>query len=408
MTTAKPSGSYTVFDYNPRTRRFEQRSGPRGSTYTDRAKGRSFGKRSGPHNPAALPSGGGYAGGSASRVSRAMRAAGRVGLLGARANPVIRTINIAGDIVGEFGPMWFQRPAEYPDPSEKPDLPAGWAVSCFNAELPWDIGYGKGGQTVTACPGGNCWSTYTNPGVDMNDSLVPLNYQNSRGQWIKQYVSAGPANALWGTPPGRYAQKIKICGDGAGVNPKYQVFARMPMVRQPKAQPLPTAVPPPPVMSESSSPRSNVGPRYRPYQQPSVEFGPKGQVSYPPHNRAPAKAGTRERKGTASRGTALAAIAKIYDLGTEAKDVIDILYDNLGKKCPGAKSLSDKSYCVYKNLGTLNVGNSILELAKNTYEDKVYGKVFGTVGKYTPFGSMTPSTGPSRQPGPIKNLSARS
>lgn len=425
MTTNKPTGAYTVFDYNPRTRRFEERSGPRGSTYTDRARDRDFGKRSGPHNPSALPSSGGYGGGSA---SRAVRAAARIGLLGARAHPVVRTTTTAFDVahtlLGEWG---ITSPAEYgePDFSGFERFGSGWGqsgwVSCFDPNVPWTGPGGTGYSLHLNTPGGGCgpgffhvnaYHSDTAP-TDLADYMLDWRIASGVRQWSYRAFEGGGANGreLWH----RHEMKLKTTAAGWRNNTgfweiPYPEGIRIPLkvTRQPVVQRLPAAAPPPPVIQESSTPRPNVAPRNRPYQAPSIQVSPGGSVSFPPHNRAPTVSGTRERKANAGLRTALGVIAKIYDSTTEAKDIIDILYDNLGKKCKGAKSLSDKSYCVYKNIGSLNVGNAVLELAKNHYEDKVYGKFFGTVGKHTGFGSMLPGTGPSRDPGPVRNLSARS
>lgn len=113
------------------------------------------------------------------------------------------------------------------------------------------------------------------------------------------------------------------------------------------------------------------------------------------HTLAPPTGTDREKKSRNSAAVVGALISKLYDATTEAKDVVDILYDNLGKKCKGAKSMSDKSYCVWKNINTLDVDAAIGDLIRNHFEDKVYGRIFGTVGRNTPYGSMQPGYSPN-------------
>lgn len=124
-------------------------------------------------------------------------------------------------------------------------------------------------------------------------------------------------------------------------------------------------------------------PRVKPYQLPAVtanipqtETGPIG-ITNTPHNRLPPKRGERERKRGVKPKIALAVVASIYDSATEAKDIVDILYANLGRKCKGAKSMSQKANCIYNNLDSLDVDAAILDLIQNHYEDKVWGSYFG-------------------------------
>lgn len=79
----------------------------------------------------------------------------------------------------------------------------------------------------------------------------------------------------------------------------------------------------------------------------------------------------------------------LYNGATEADEIVDILYDNLGKKCKGAKSMSDKAYCIYKNLDSLDIDSAVPDLVWNHIEDKAWGAFFG-LGKHAPFGAQLP------------------
>lgn len=177
--------------------------------------------------------------------------------------------------------------------------------------------------------------------------------------------------------------------------------------------PLPLAEPPLPAISITDQPAPNprTRPRLRPYEKPaiSVDIGPGGPTHVPPvqtiHKEVPPGPGLKERKEKTTLGTALGLISALYDATTEAQEIVDILYKHLRKKCKGAKSMSEKANCVWRNLDSLNVAGAMADLIANHYEDQVYGVVFGLVGKHTPFGSMLPGSGPYRDPGEVKPTS---
>lgn len=394
MTKPVNPSDFTVFDYNPRTRRFEERRGPRGSSYADRARDRDFGSRGrlADEYGKNLPSGG-YSGGS--RSSRVMRAARKIGLGAARLNPVGRAINTAFDAAQSFKPEWaWQVPAQ----EAGYEFPPGGTACCSNGP--------SGRNSVQWVAGSKC------PSINLCGitGQVPNMIE---GTYTANGNSEMPTKGLWLLmgPGGWISEELRLGRYTVGEVQFYPGPVELPVYRQARdraALRLPASAPPTPAISETLTPRPNLARREKPYQAPALQFEPGVAPSFTPHNRLPARVGVRERKANVSRSGALALIAALYDATTEAKDIVDILYDNLGTQCKGAKSLSEKSYCVYKNFGTLKVGMALLELAKNHYEDKVYGKIFGTVGKHTGFGSMLPGTGPSRDPGPIRNLSSRS
>lgn len=174
-----------------------------------------------------------------------------------------------------------------------------------------------------------------------------------------------------------------------------------------KALPLMSLAPPPAVQTEVSNGDKRLPGEepLAPYERPAVTVvldpdSKQPPPKYPdePHVLRPPYPNEREIKTKTGKWMAAQVLFALYDATTEAKDIVDILYSNLGKKCKGAKSMSDKSYCVWKNLDTLNVEKAMLEIVANHYEDKLWGRVFGPVGKHTPFGSMHPASKPVRTP----------
>lgn len=157
---------------------------------------------------------------------------------------------------------------------------------------------------------------------------------------------------------------------------------------------IPLSVPMPASITENF-PGRDPSPYERPlppYAIPSIdiEVAPGNSGHLPPrpgiHVRRKPRPNEREKKRGIPYPKVLGAIAALYDSTTEAKDIVDILYDNLGKKCRGAKSMNDKAYCVYSNLATLDIDQAISDLIVNHYEDKAYGKFF-SYGKHAPFGT---------------------
>lgn len=167
--------------------------------------------------------------------------------------------------------------------------------------------------------------------------------------------------------------------------------------------PVPTATPPLPIQFETYTPPagSNRPPPLKPYEEPMIEaiVDPGGGINMRggAHIRMPPGKNTREKKGKASGSAALALIGALYDGATEAAEIVDILYDNTAVSLPwrpgNPYSMSEKANFVWRNLDKLNIQGSIMDIVANHYEDKVWGRIFGTVGKHTPYGSMGPSHG---------------
>ena len=162
-------------------------------------------------------------------------------------------------------------------------------------------------------------------------------------------------------------------------------------------RPIGKGEPNPAEISISENGPSRVTGRLNPYEREAITAtfaGGRGTIDLAIHTLRGVDDGEREKKGWSRAQQALALLSALYDATTEAKDIVDILYDNLGRKCKGAKSMSDKAYCVWKNLDTLDYDQAVADLIQNHMEDKLYGRIYGTVGSNTPFGSMNPGLNP--------------
>lgn len=168
--------------------------------------------------------------------------------------------------------------------------------------------------------------------------------------------------------------------------------------------PLPrgNALTPPPFAVQESSPgfdqrrQNRKALRLKKYQRPalSIQIDPKHvphthlAPQLDKHDRLPPDYGDHEKKHNVKQALAKKVILKLYDATTEAKDIVDALYDALDKKCAGARSMNDKAYCVWKNLKYLDVDEAIKNLLANEIEDRIVGRFVGKVGKNTPYGTI--------------------
>lgn len=179
--------------------------------------------------------------------------------------------------------------------------------------------------------------------------------------------------------------------------------------------PIPLGIPPAPVVTDVYTPPAgdNRPPPLKPYEEPMIEaiVDPGGGINMRGggHVRQPPKPNERERKDKTSGSRALALIGALYDGATESAEIVGILYDNLSVKLPWRPgrpyTMSEKAYFVWANLDKLDVQGSIAGIVANHYEDKVWGRIFGTVGKHTKYGSMGPNHGGwGADLGPIKAL----
>lgn len=163
--------------------------------------------------------------------------------------------------------------------------------------------------------------------------------------------------------------------------------------------------PPEPVIRETRTGprRANFPlPRQRPYQRPALQYStdprddprfinnPRGNLQPVLHDVLPPGPGEHEKKHNDNWRRAKKLLAALYDKTTEANDVVKAVYDALpdAHKCKGAKSMSAKANCVYNNLRYLDIDKAIRNVLKNHFEDKIYGRIYQTVGKHTPYGTM--------------------
>lgn len=230
--------------------------------------------------------------------------------------------------------------------------------------------------------------------------------QRGNGRYVKIFL--GPATQIsplsWRMS---YDQIWQV--DRGAANPKPALKIEYKPAEEAISVPLPRLRPPPPAVQERVVPYKDdtrvlpYGRRQRPYQRPSldVRISPRsradsGRRHQPPveamHDLKPANRPEKEKKYYPRDAKKVGKfVYGLYDKTTEAKDIMDILYDNLprDKRCAGAKDLSSKSYCVWKNLEHLDIGGAMTDLIKNHVEDKAWGKFF-SYGKKSPFGSQLP------------------
>lgn len=346
------------------------------------------------------------------------RIALKLGLQAARLNPYVRLAHMGFDAV--YGAA---------------DLGGGWYQSS---------------PSQPAQEGGHDWigAGFTEPCVAYNYSQSPL----CPGNYTRLLITGGEMPCLSGEtfqvttgepaatdlelsiPPG-YAQWYNVfIGPKANINPpicnrfhynrhlKYYLRGGLPPVlvkyispqpaKDPLYSPLPRARPAPAAIIEEYPSDKRPDPRLQrkyerlPYRSPAGSWqflprpGPAGKG--PPrdddHILRPPGRNEREKKEKIGPRQALKLLGVLYDAGTEAGDIIDVLWDNMKCKPPFRPGrpygMSDKANYIYNNLGCLDLGGAIAGLLKNHFEDRyIYGKIFGTLGKHSPYGSLGPSHG---------------
>lgn len=298
-----------------------------------------------------------------------------------RANPYTRIANIAFDVAYE---MNWDNPMAYlvPERAESWQVPPGW--TCYSQ---------RSEPLSAAC--GNAVHIRTYSAGCIHVPADPLGGWNPAHRAVK----AGPIlggiyscnrfkSSLYVVYPNQHQVGGRTIDD----------FKYIP-ARSAVAMPVPLAVPAPAVVSEQYTPGPRDGLREltRPYQRPAIEVsvgGRGGRPGHAPpvdtmHNRLPPEYGVKEKKTNTAPGPAEKLIYGLYDKTTEAKDIVDILYKNLRKKCKGSVSMSDKAYCVYRNLDSLDMDQAVKDLIYNHFEDKAFGKFF-SYGKKAPFGAQLP------------------
>lgn len=312
-------------------------------------------------------------------------------------------------IPGDWNEDWDQNPwlnwsvAQQAQLQWTLEFPGTHSYDCFSGSTPWDTGHGIGMASYTACPGGVCNATYQHVPTSRFDTdfQYQMNYPVTvGGVLMERYYRfvMGPNNALPGSAT-RFAPKAKICLNG-GTTQRPWPGPRYMRGRAPR----PAVVIPMPEMFAPAEPafvETRTAPRpYRlarslkPYQLPALEVevsaGYRSNLRGTAHDVLPPGRGERERKVKAPRRMALRFLAALYDATTEAKDIIDAIWQAIpAKKRPKhIKSLSDRSYYIWSHMGDVNLRHAIENVLYNHYEDKIYGRIFGTVGQRAPYGVM--------------------
>jgi hypothetical protein len=317
-----------------------------------------------------------------------------------RLNPYIRIFNMAMDLYEAFSFDENQPWAVQGEPDRIATLQAaGWTMCCQvgTGGEPWIMNGSDGGiksayfDPVYQCSSGvrcGLGGQVTNKPFDYGDFAIGKynNTHASRTLWIGKRIYIGyvegfpnraPINEKW-----IYNEAIPPRSQGTGTKPG--------LVR--RVMPLPSVTPDRPFITDTYQAPSNPlrsRPKLKRYERPSIDIvvNPGGAMRPPTngsHILAPPTGRDREKKVYASGRQALALLGKFYDGITEADEVVDILYDNLGKKCR-AKGMAAKMQCIYNNLHTLDLSKAIPELIANHYEDKLWGRFYG-YGKKSPFG----------------------
>lgn len=324
----------------------------------------------------------------------------RLGLMAKRINPFMTALDIAFNVAYEldwnnpFGEWMPEKPGGY-------EPPPGSQLCCR-------IGDRTEGVKVQQTSSSNCppTGTFCGLGGQVPDGVDGQTVtQGGSGRYVKVFF--GPVTQISPFSWRMSYDQIWQFDRGATLpRPPLTIPYREPQVAV--RLPVYPLAPPAPVMTETFTPPPGYdlaprapGPGLKPYQLPAVEIrinpgGSKPPGHIPPriavHDRVPPMRPHKEKKHFLRDRTKIGKfLYGLYDKTTEAKDIIDILYDNLprDKKCAGAKDLSSKSYCVWKNLEHLDIENAIEDLIKNHIEDKAWGK-FYSYGRKSPFGSQLP------------------
>lgn len=300
---------------------------------------------------------------------------------------------------------WFQQPEQQPGYNFSG---AGFTRCCQSAQTGRDWVRYIGGPTGNPLPDPVC-SYQVGCGVVFQ--TVTTGYGG--GITIPQYTGSGQrAETIWLGPDMGLSSDRMVFEEKwqriVGAHPPETIPFEVP--DNPPAQPLPPqdlplpwqipepfpSRPPQPVEREIGNGIPRPKPRYKPYHKPGIEtdITPDG-MSRPterPHARVKPRPGERERKGDTPLDMALQAVAALYDATTEANDVVNVIAESIrGQPCSRG-GIAQKMGCIYQNLDKLDVWEMTLGLARNHYEDKIYGRVFGILGKHTPAGSMRPTS----------------
>lgn len=282
------------------------------------------------------------------------------------------------------------------------NLQAPHYVSCDNANVPGDVGCGAGASAWTGCPGGACDGSFVNVATQTftgYEAKLVSSVHTGGGFWTHYSYMWGPNSCA--IP--RFGLKTKICAPATtyeptwdrNITPRYLTATRT----APQVLPAPDTLRPPRPFYSISNPgrdKPDDDRKRKLYEEPGVEWrlsvSPKEHVEPRTieHKRRPPKQGEKEKKRRLPWPVIRQVITRLYDASTEAKDVVDALFDALPKsrQCGGAKSMNDRAYCVWKNMQYVDIDKAIWNLIKNEIGDRIVGRFVGNVGRYTPYGTI--------------------
>lgn len=332
------------------------------------------------------------------------RIALKLGLQATRFNPYVRFAHMAFDAYhGLQDPSpWAQ---QEPDQEGEWDL-TGWIHACgppFPAPHP-----ACGGIAVKYVP--SAYNDKLAKQLCGTPGQVPTGDMGSPNTYKNETMMIGPY-----TPLGSPSCQSRMNHESGYYRQYLSSAPWTPTKTDPvpgRAWPLPAPSPKPASVVEEYPTERRPDPKLQrkyerlPYRVPagSVQFfarpGPAGKG--PPrdddHILRPPGRNEREKKGDFTPRQALKFAGALYDAGTEAGDIIDVLWDNMKCKPPFRPGrpygMSDKANYIYNNLDCLDLRGAVFGLIKNHWEDRyIYGKIFGTLGKHSPYGSLGPSHG---------------
>lgn len=347
------------------------------------------------------------------RTKPLVSALGRLGLAVATRNPYVQAANMAFRVAYgvDIGNPWASQ--GQPEPGEW----LGWDFSglpdLWNYHCNEPMTAGACGVVVAtgyaSCPGGNCntGGHVGSPSPSYTDPLpVTQPAASAPPGWVASNILAGPLNATGGcgSPANRFTIKLKMCRKTTARQPA-PLFAPSVFApgKQVDATPLPRLDPPPSTITEETrgtgtNDRPDIIRGYKPYARVGIRADGNGPPTDDLHILRPPGPDEKEKKKKEGARRALALVGALYDATTEAGDIIGVLYDCMNKKRPYVPgkpaNMSVKANWIYNNLGSLDIDCAVSGLIRNHLEDKyIYGKIFGTVGKHTGYGSMGPSHG---------------
>ena len=334
---------------------------------------------------------------AAAKAKMAARAAAKLGMFGARFSPYIRAAAFASDLYDMFSHEWGFQGTPVPAETIQDVLgTAGYSMCC---SISPNVDTFQWYQNPSGCkPQGSKCSIAISCGLigQVPDGDIGVNamVQKTGSKCTTPNTYRRMHVILLGqrtsTVPSRHTITEIWARQSPSNTPDPTTTLPMPTpAYTPNVAPMPGPVPHPVQREESRGDPSPYRP-VKPYQAPAVEarIDPKPGpivIREIPHNVLPPPTRVKERKRYTNAQLALKLLAKLYDATTEAQEIVDIFYDNLGGYCKGAKSMSAKANCVWRHLDDLDVDQTIRDLIYNHYEDKVFGKFF-SYGKNTPFG----------------------